>query len=97
MKTKTILLLLIVVLLSGCQKKYQYVEEVMENLMYGGHTKTTKEAETIRAKNDTLAYIEAYRKYDTQEESFYIEEITTSLFQLLIWRINMNFMKIMDY
>ena len=63
MKTKTILLLLIVVLLSGCQKKYQYVEEVMENLMYGGHTKTTKEAETIRAKNDTLAYIEAYRKY----------------------------------
>lgn len=50
-------------LFSGCQKKYQYVEEVIEHSILGGIKESTKEPENIKAANDTLAYINAYRKY----------------------------------
>lgn len=50
-------------LLSGCQKKYQYVEEVIEHSILGGIKESTKDPENIKATNDTLAYINAYRKY----------------------------------
>ncbi len=50
-------------LFSGCQKKYQYVEEVIEHSVLGGIKESTKEPENIKAANDTIAYINAYRKY----------------------------------
>lgn len=50
-------------LFSGCQKKYQYVEEVIEHSILGGIKESTKEPENIKAANDTIAYINAYRKY----------------------------------
>lgn len=56
-------LLLTCVIMSGCQKKYQYVEDVIErSVLYGIHEKE-KDAEEIKASNDTMAYIAAYRKF----------------------------------
>lgn len=54
---------IVAILVSGCQKRYQYVEEVIEHSYLGGLKETTKEPKTITARNDTMAYIDAYRKF----------------------------------
>lgn len=53
----------VTILFSGCQKKYQYVEEVIEHSILGGIKESTKDPKSITARNDTLAYIDAYTKY----------------------------------
>ncbi len=50
-------------ILSSCNKKYSYVEIVLEKGIFGGVDKKEKEAKTIKAKNDTLAYLDAYQKF----------------------------------
>ena len=50
-------------ILSSCNKKYSYVEIVLEKGIFGGVDKKEREAKTIKAKNDTLAYLDAYQKF----------------------------------
>ena len=59
------LILLLAVVLTSCNsdKKYTYVEVVLEKGIFGGVDKKEKEPKIIRAKNDTLAYLEAYQSF----------------------------------
>lgn len=55
-------------LFSGCNKKYSYVEEIIDKGVWGDlNERTTKEPETIWAKSDTAAYIEALEKFATSQ------------------------------
>lgn len=63
MKQKALLLLFACVVMCGCQKKYQYVEEVIERSVLTGIHESENEPEEIKALNDTMAYIAAYRKF----------------------------------
>ena len=63
MSQKLLLLLVACVAISGCQKKYQYVEEVIEKSVLSGIHRTDKDPEEIKASNDTMAYIAAFRKF----------------------------------
>lgn len=63
MRTKYFVLLLMVVCLSSCQKKYKYVEEVIESSIFGEEIRSDREPENVSAMNDTLAYLEAFQKY----------------------------------
>lgn len=59
-------LLAFILLLSSCTfvKTYTYVETVMEPSLFGGsRSSKDKDAVTIQAKNDTLAYLAAYEKF----------------------------------
>ncbi|MBR4773361.1 MAG: hypothetical protein IK010_02905 [Bacteroidales bacterium] len=64
-KNKTIFFILIALCFfaSSCNKKYTYVEEIIDKDYFGGEERSTKKPETIWAKNDTSAYIEAFEKF----------------------------------
>ena len=60
---KHLVFLLILGLLSSCDKSYKYVETVQEVSILGGtDTKDSKE-KIIKAPNDSTAYLEAYKKF----------------------------------
>ena len=59
---KTLYLVLILVLIS-CKENYTYIEIIDEKSIFGDVEETTKESEIIKAKNDSLAYLEAYKKF----------------------------------
>jgi len=65
MKGKLLLMtiLLLAVALTSCEKKYTYVEVILEKGIFGGIDKKEKEPKIIKAKNDTLAYLDAYQKF----------------------------------
>ena len=59
-------LLMMAVIISGCNKTYTYMETVQEKSLFGDSDNLrVKKAVTIGARNDTLAYRKAYRKYYT--------------------------------
>lgn len=59
------LILLLAVVLTSCNsdKKYTYVEVILDKGIFGGVEKKEKEPKTIKAKNDTLAYLNAYQNF----------------------------------
>lgn len=60
---KSLVLLLILVLLSSCDKSYKYVETVQEESILGGTDIKDSEEKIIKAPNDSTAYLEAYTKF----------------------------------
>lgn len=60
---KIIYFLVLIVTLSSCKKNYTYTEIIDEKSIFGEVEETTKEPEIIKSKNDSLAYIEAYKKF----------------------------------
>ncbi len=62
--TKHLLWLLILMgLLTSCDKSYKYVEVVQEKGILGGMNVKEKEGQIIKAKDDTTAYLEAFEKF----------------------------------
>ncbi len=48
----------------SCENKYSYIEIVKDKgVQSGKYTDIEKEPETIKAENDSLAYIQAFRKF----------------------------------
>jgi len=75
MKIKLILLFFILLVLS-CQKRYEYIELRTKKSFFGESERVVKNSETIRAKNDSIAYMEAYLKFCINEKMFEdIEEV----------------------
>lgn len=61
----------LLLLVCSCQHSYEYVETVLEpSLMGGRKTETDKDAEVIKEKNDTLAYLAAYQKFIISQKVF---------------------------
>ena len=49
---------------SSCNKSYKYVEIVKErSILSSSYNEKEKEAKNIMAKNDSIAYLEAYKKF----------------------------------
>lgn len=63
MKTYKLLVFLLAVVLTSCDKKYTYIEVVLEKGIFSGVDEKEKEEKIIKAKNDTLAYLDAYQKF----------------------------------
>jgi len=55
--------LLFVLLITSCSQEYSYVEVVLEKGILSGVETKEKDPEIISATNDTLAYLEAYKKF----------------------------------
>jgi hypothetical protein len=55
--------LTIITLLTSCNKTYKYIEKVGEESTLGGSDTKDKEETTIKAKDDTTAYLEAFKKF----------------------------------
>lgn len=49
--------------LTSCDKSYKYVEKVSEESILGGTDIKEKDEETIKAKDDSTAYLEAFKKF----------------------------------
>lgn len=49
--------------LTSCDKSYKYVEKVSEESIFGGTDTKEKDEVIIKAKNDSTAYLEAYKKF----------------------------------
>ena len=60
---KLILLSLIVILFTSCQKNYKYVEVIERENGFGGFDILEEKEEILKFKNDSIAYIEAFRKF----------------------------------
>lgn len=58
---KFLVFLLILVLLSSCNKSYKYIETVQEESILGGTDTKDNEEKIIKAPNDSTAYLEAYK------------------------------------
>lgn len=55
---------LVIFVFSGCNKSYKYVEIVKEkSVLSNSYEQKEKEAKNIIAKNDSIAYLEAYKKF----------------------------------
>lgn len=64
MKKLNILLFLgLMAFLTSCDKSYKYVEKVSEERVLGGTDIKEKDEETIKAKDDSTAYLEAFKKF----------------------------------
>jgi hypothetical protein len=64
MKKLNILLFLgLITFLTSCDKSYKYVEKVSEESILGGTEIKEKDEETIKAKDDSTAYLEAFKKF----------------------------------
>lgn len=55
--------LLFVLLITSCSQEYSYVEVVLEKGILSGVETKEKDPEIISATNDTIAYLEAYKKF----------------------------------
>lgn len=61
---KLVLFISLSFVLFSCDKKYTYIEVVNEKSLLGNsYNKKEREPEIIKAKNDTLAFIEAYSNF----------------------------------
>ncbi len=81
---KKSLLIALFILLVSCNKTYTYVEIVYSE---GNIEYSEKEPEKIKAENDTLAYIEAYKKFIiSQEVSRLTDETLTEMGISRDWR-----------
>lgn len=67
-KINLIPVLLLALLLSSCNKKYSYIEVILDEDVFGEVSIKEKDAVIISAKNDTLAYLEAYQKFIISEQ-----------------------------
>ena len=56
--------LVLILFICGCKKSYTYVEIIDERSIFGNIEEKEEEPEKIKAKNDSLAYIEAYKKFN---------------------------------
>jgi hypothetical protein len=64
MKKLNILLFLgLMTFLTSCDKSYKYVEKVSEESILGRTDIKEKDEETIKAKDDSTAYLEAFKKF----------------------------------
>lgn len=55
---------LVIFVFSSCNKSYKYVEIIKERSILGeSYEQKEKEAKNIIAKNDSIAYLEAYKKF----------------------------------
>lgn len=57
------ILAVVIVSLSSCIRPYKYVEETEKLSMFGGTETEYKDAETIWSSNDSIAYMEAFKKF----------------------------------
>lgn len=62
MKRKLLLLFLMSMAVISCKKNYKYVEKVEKQGILGGTDQDEKE-EAFEAENDTIAYLEAFKKF----------------------------------
>lgn len=62
MNKKLLLLFLMALTLVSCKKSYKYVEKVEKQGILGGTEREEKEEE-FKAENDTVAYLEAFKKF----------------------------------
>lgn len=62
-KFNTLLFLAILFFLTSCDKSYKYVEKVSEESIFGGTDIKEKDETIIKAKNDSTAYLEAFKKF----------------------------------
>ena len=64
------LLVVLVVVLASCQqlKEYEYTEIGTRESIFGGTERIENNVEIIRAENDSVAYLKAYRKFTMSEK-----------------------------
>lgn len=67
---KILQLILLITITTSCDqsKKYEYVEIGLKESLFGGTERDEKDAVTIRAKTDSIAYLEAYQKFCISEK-----------------------------
>lgn len=64
MKKLNILIFLgLMTFFTSCENSYKYVEKVSEESILGGTDIKEKDEETIKAKDDSTAYLEAFKKF----------------------------------
>lgn len=57
-------MLSLMLILLSCDKKYTYIETIKEKSLLGNsYTEKERDPDVIKAKNDTLAYLQAYRNF----------------------------------
>lgn len=62
-KINILLFLGLITIMTSCDKSYKYVEKISEESILGGTDLKYKEEETIKAKDDSTAYLEAFKKF----------------------------------
>ncbi|MCA1918683.1 MAG: hypothetical protein LDL38_04725 [Flavobacterium piscis] len=62
-KLNILLFLGLITFLTSCNKSYKYVEKVSEESILGGTDIKEKDEEIIKAKDDSTAYLEAFKKF----------------------------------
>ena len=62
-KFNFLLFLGLITFLTSCDKSYKYVEKVREESILGGTDIKENDVETIKAKDDSTAYLEAFKKF----------------------------------
>jgi hypothetical protein len=67
---KLLLLVIFISIITSCEqsKKYEYVEIGQNESLFGGTERNEKDTIIIRAKNDSIAYLEAYQKFCISEK-----------------------------
>lgn len=55
--------LLVLILFTSCDKSYKYVEKIQDESILGGSDIKEKEEVIIKAKDDSTAYLEAFKKF----------------------------------
>jgi hypothetical protein len=62
---KNLFLVLLITTITSCEqsKKYEYVEIGQKESLFGGTERDEKDAVIIRAKNDSIAFLDAYQKF----------------------------------
>ena len=67
---KILQLILLITLTTSCEqsKKYEYVEIGLKESLFGGTERDEKNTVTIRAKNDSIAYLKETVKNNKQKE-----------------------------
>ena len=63
MKPRMIFALIALTILSSCKKSYKYTEMFIKDKPLGGTELVEENPVVIEAKNDTLAYLDAYQKF----------------------------------
>lgn len=67
---KILQLILLITLTTSCEqsKKYEYVEIGLKESLFGGTERDEKNTVTIRAKNDSIAYLKAFKEFCISEK-----------------------------
>ncbi len=79
-RKKTFIILFAFLFITGCNKKYTYVEEIIDKGVLGDlNERTTKEPKTIWAKSDTAAYLEAFELF-SENQYIYDKAVADGLY-----------------